>query len=155
MKLLNHALVHQLADKANQSARGRSMYNLHEQPHDTLQRMLNYLTRHTYVQPHKHEKPAKREAFVVLKGELAYLEFDNQGCISRHAVLNPEQGNYGVEITPRAWHTLIPISDEVLVFEVKDGPYQPETDKVFAPWAPAEGDPNCAAYQQQCLQQIL
>ena len=38
------------------------------------------------------------------------------------------------------------LEPDTVVFEVKPGPYQPTSDKDFAPWAPAEGGPDAPAY---------
>ena len=52
----------------------------------------------------------------------------------------------GVDIQPGVWHTIAVLSDHVVCFEVKPGPYSVATDKDFAPWAPREGDPRAGAY---------
>jgi hypothetical protein len=36
-----------------------------------------------------------------------------------------------------------------VVYEVKTGPYAPNNDKSFAPWAPREGEPGVAAYLRE------
>jgi hypothetical protein len=38
------------------------------------------------------------------------------------------------------------LTDHVVCFEVKPGPYSTANDKDFAPWAPGEGGPTAAAY---------
>jgi hypothetical protein len=38
------------------------------------------------------------------------------------------------------------LSDHVVCFEVKPGPYSAANDKDFAPWAPREGDTGAATY---------
>ena len=40
---------------------------------------------------------------------------------------------------------------EQVLYEVKNGPYAQETDKAFAPWAPAEGDPGTAEYLETLM----
>jgi hypothetical protein len=40
-------------------------------------------------------------------------------------------------MTPRAWHSLIALESSI-IYEVKDGPYDPADDKYFAGWAPGE-----------------
>ncbi|MGD8861079.1 MAG: hypothetical protein PVI30_13820 [Myxococcales bacterium] len=34
------------------------------------------------------------------------------------------------------------LEPDTLIYEVKPGPWSAATDKSFAPWAPAEGDPG-------------
>ena len=67
--------LNQLSHKANQSPRKRMNHNFHHHADDPLQRMLHALHTGTYVQPHKHKDPDKREVFIVLQGSAAVLEF--------------------------------------------------------------------------------
>src|SRR3989339_1336439 len=132
--------------KGKESPRLRSMYNFHTFPEDPVQRMINALEPYSYVQPHKHKDPDKREVFIALTGSLLVVEFDNEGKILSHIVLNARNGNYGVEIAPRVWHTIVALESGTTAYELKDGPYIPVTDKNFAPWAPKEGSENAWFY---------
>ena len=48
----------------------------------------------------------------------------------------------GAELPVDTWHTLVALQPSIL-FELKEGPYHALSDKDFAAWAPAEGDPDC------------
>jgi hypothetical protein len=48
------------------------------------------------------------------------------------------------EIPGGEWHSVIFQAPAAVVLEVKAGPYQPQLDKEFASWAPAENDPAAA-----------
>jgi len=48
----------------------------------------------------------------------------------------------GVEIETGRWHTLAALEADTVVFEVKQGPCAPHSDKDFAAWAPAEVQPR-------------
>ena len=108
--------------------------------------MLNALEPGTYLQPHKHENPDKREVFILLRGSLVVVFFDSTGNPSDFVLLDREKGNLAVEIPLRAWHTIIALESGSVIYEVKDGPYQPLSDKLFASWAPHEGQPGCIEY---------
>ena len=108
--------------------------------------MLNALEPGTYLQPHKHENPDKREVFIVLRGSLVVVFFDESGNPTDFVLLDPENGNHAVEIPVGAWHTLFALESGSVVYEVKDGPYQQLSDKNFASWAPKEGDSECNKY---------
>jgi cupin fold WbuC family metalloprotein len=69
--------------------------------------MLNAMEPGTYVQPHKHENPDKREAFLLLRGKMLVVSFDEAGQVTDHVVLDPQAGNFGLEVPPRTYHTLI------------------------------------------------
>jgi cupin fold WbuC family metalloprotein len=135
-----------LKTQAKQSERKRKNFNFHKHPDDTLQRMMHAMNPGTYVHPHKHENPDKREAFIILEGKVAVIEFDDAGKIVSYIILNRDTCNYGVEIPERTWHMLIALEENSVVYEVKDGPWSPLDDKNFAPWAPKEGDAACQAY---------
>lgn len=145
---INEVLLESVRNAAADSPRKRKNYNFHEEADDPLQRMLHVMNPGTYVQPHKHESPDKREAFIVLTGRVAVLEFNNEGKIVNSITLDRITRNHGVEILPRTWHSLICLEAGTVVYELQDGPYIPNDDKDFASWAPAEGDPSCEDYLQ-------
>lgn len=151
---IDEAFISETSAKAQSSARRRMNYNFHQEDAATLQRMLNAMEPDTYIQPHKHEDPDKVEAFFVLRGRILLIEFDEEGHITDHIILDPKCGNYGGEIPPKTWHTLISLESGSVAYEVKDGPYDPSVDKNFASWAPAEGDKDCTAYNQKLLREL-
>ncbi len=135
-----------LKAQAKHSPRKRKNYNFHKIAGDPLQRMMHAMNPGTYVQPHKHENPDKREAFIVLEGKVAVVEFNDMGKIISYVILGHYTGNYIVEIPERTWHMLIALEENSVVYEVKDGPYSPIDDKNFAGWAPKEGEDSCTDY---------
>jgi cupin fold WbuC family metalloprotein len=143
-----------LIDKAANSGRRRTIHNFHKDYSDTLQRMMNVMNKDTYIQPHKHEDPDKREAFIIFKGKGVVVEFNDDGEIADYFILDPAKGKYGCEVAERTWHTVICLEDNSIFYEVKDGPYNPADDKNFATWAPKEGDNGCHEYNEQLLEQI-
>lgn len=147
-------LLQTVSQQAKKSARLRTNYNFHTTPSDTLQRMLNAVEPYSYVCPHKHEHPNKREAFIILTGKMLVVEFDLFGNITDHIVLDANTGNFGVELPPATYHTIVALVANTVVYEVKDGPYEVSNDKGFAPWAPAEGSPNCQEYLMMLLNKL-
>ena len=147
-------LIEALLDKANNSERKRANYNFHNSEDDTLQRMLNCLNIGTYIAPHKHENPDKREAFIILRGKILIITFTETGTITKHFLLEEGSDNIGAEIPPRTYHTLIPLKSGSVLYELKDGPWDIKTDKIFAPWAPKEGDENALDFNEDLLKKI-
>lgn len=141
-------------DKAQASPRKRMNYNYHPELSDPLQRMLNAIEPGTYVQPHKHENPDKTEVFMVLKGSMAVLEFDDNGNVIDHIVLDFTKGNYATEIPAGTWHTIISLESGSVAYEIKNGPYVQIEDKNFASWAPKERDPEVQEYLNRLLKEI-
>ncbi len=154
MKLINNDVIIQLGNEALLSSRKRVNLNLHEYSEDLLQRMVNVLEPGTYLQAHMHSDPQKREMFVILRGSLLVCVFNDSGSISEHVILDRDNGNYIVEIPPSTWHTIIPLAVHTAVFECKDGPYYPENDKVFAPWAPAENTAEALQFNKDILKKL-
>jgi len=115
--------------------------------------MLNAVEPGSYVQPHKHENPDKREVFVLLKGKMAVVFFDEKGTLTDSIILEGSQ-NYGIEIPPGVWHTIISLQSGTVVYEVKDGPYSVDDDKNFAQWAPDENSDENKIYLQDLLKKL-
>jgi cupin fold WbuC family metalloprotein len=109
----------------------------------------------TYIQPHKHENPDKREIFFALRGRILVVEFHPDGGIREFIVLDPLKGTYGAEIAPRTFHSLIALEPGSVVYEFKDGPYDPIDDKNFAPWAPREHGPGVEDYLRRLVESCI
>ncbi len=142
--------LEQLSVQAKSSERKRKNFNYHPTFSDPINRMLNAVEPGSYIQPHKHENRDKREVFILIKGKMVVVFFDDEGKIIDHIILD-NQENFGVEIPPSVWHTLISLESGTVVYEVKDGPYSPDDDKNFATWAPKEGKTDCKIYLDKIL----
>jgi len=138
--IINDELIDPLLEKSKTAPRLRQNYNFHKEASDPLHRMLNIIQPGSYVHPHKHENPDKREAFILISGKLLVVLFKNDGEIEKSVVLNRDKQTYGIEIQPGVYHTIIALEPDTVVYEVKDGPYNPNNDKQFANWAPKEKD---------------
>jgi cupin fold WbuC family metalloprotein len=148
---INNNLLAPIIKEGIASSRKRKNYNFHATANDLMHRMVHASNRETYVQPHKHENPDKTEAFIILKGRILLVEFNDKGNITDHFIMDANQGNYGVEIPPRTWHMLITLEDNSVFYEVKNGPWDITDDKFFAPWSPSEGDKDADDYLNKIL----
>ena len=151
---INNSLINPLIAQARSGERKRKNHNFHAAASDPIHRMLHAMEPETYVQPHKHENPDKLETFIILKGQVAAIEYTDQGEVCDWIIMDPETGNFGMEVAPRKWHSLICLESGSVVYEVKDGPWDPADDKFFASWAPKEGDAGCCAFNNKVLEQI-
>lgn len=154
MKKINAKLIDSVLKIADESPRKRTNYNFHFGPDDPLQRMLNAMQPGTYLQPHKHENPDKREVFIALTGKFVVIQFNDDGIVADHMLLDPTVKECAAEIDARIYHTIICLEPDSLIYELKDGPYRMSDDKNFASWAPKEGEPGCKAYLDKLLAQI-
>ncbi len=144
VQMLNRALMHELIERAKGSPRLRVNHNFHGSMEENPHRFLNVMVKGTYIAPHRHLDPPKAEAFLVLEGEVAFFVFDDSGRVVRTEVVGRDP--IGIDLSPGVWHTLAPVSEHAVCYEVKPGPYLASTDKDFAPWAPREGDPRAPEY---------
>lgn len=144
--LVTAAMLARLAAAARRAPRHR----VHETFHawsDGYQRMLNVVQPDAYLPPHRHRAPAKGESFVVLNGTIAFFAFDGDGTVRQAVRVGPRHPVRAVDLEAGVWHTFLALEPDTVVFEGKNGPYDPETDKELAPWAPVEGDPAAEAYR--------
>lgn len=144
IQIVDQELLDQVVAKAKTAPRRRINHNLHRLE-DQVQRMLNALEPNTYVRPHRHVDPPKTEMFVILRGRVAVLIFDDAGEIETCKILSP-RGTCVIDIPPGHWHGLIALDSGSILIEAKDGPYVASADKDFAPWAARENSREVEAW---------
>jgi len=141
IKRLNQELLDAVAEKAQSRPRLRQNHDFHEAP-EKVQRFLNALQPGTYVRPHRHLRAPDGngfEFFLVLQGALGMLILDEQGQVIHTERIEAQGPTRGVELAEGNFHTLIALEPNTVMLELKEGPYQPSTDKDFLPMFPAEG----------------
>lgn len=143
---ITDTLLSEVIVKAKESPRRRMNHNFHPELSDPVQRLLNALEPWTYIRPHKHR--TKEEAFVLLKGSVLAVAFNDDGSIRDHAILNRNSGTLGVEFEENTYHMLTSLETGSVVYEIKEGPFVPHTEGSSAPWAPAEGTDACIPFLQ-------
>lgn len=150
---IDQSLLDALTSKASSVPRLRINHNFHEGDSDPLQRMLNAMEPGTYIRPHLHMNPDKREAFICLRGRFMVVEYNDDGTIHDFIILDPQEGNFACEIAAGRYHNMIALCSGSVAYELKDGPYDPATDKKFAPWAPEEGSSGTSKFIASILNQ--
>jgi len=151
MQRIGKALLSNLTAEAQASRRLRKNYNFHQDYSEILQRWLNAIEPESYIQPHKHVNPDKTEVVIALTGRFLVIEFDDLGNINDTMILDAVNGPFGTEISPRIYHTVISLEAGGVVYEFKEGPFDPANPKYFAPWAPAEDTAEAATYMRELL----
>ncbi|MDE7126094.1 MAG: WbuC family cupin fold metalloprotein [Muribaculaceae bacterium] len=116
-KLLDEVMV-----KAEQSIRLRMNYNLHDSLDAKAQRLINVLLPGTILPIHRHQQTA--ETYVLLRGRMVVVFYNDMGVRTEQFLLDPNVGQYGVQIPAGQWHT-IEVMEPSAILEVKDGPYIP------------------------------
>ena len=149
MKLVKSEMLDELAARAGETKRLRINYNIHESLSDPVQRLFIAAEPHSYFRPHRHL--GKSEFAMVLRGLFDVLIFDDDGVVTERISIGQDTGILGLEIPADQCHTWIPRSEQSVFFEVKQGPYDPATSLVFAPWSPEEGSDQVMEFQTKLL----
>ena len=123
---------------SRQSSRKRIILPIHREQNALVQRMINFLQPGTYIRPHKHPLPHATESLVLLKGAIKFYTFDDEGNIISDQIISAEPLPGVLDIEPNTWHSFKVLEPDTVLFECKKGPYDAETDKIFAEWAPEE-----------------
>lgn len=120
--VINKELLDEVGAKASESARLRMNYNLHDSLDAKAQRLINVLLPGTVLPIHRHRHTA--ETYVLLRGKMFVVFYNDLGAQVERYLLDPTIGNYGVQIPAGQWHG-IEVIEPSAIFEVKDGPYMP------------------------------
>lgn len=123
MKVIDQTLLDKVSTEAKVSPRLRMNYNFHQSLEDKCHRFLNALEPGTAVPIHRH--PTKEETFIVLRGKIKVLTYNDDGAVIDSVVLCSEDGRYGVDIPKGVWHSLESLESNSCIFEVKEGPFVP------------------------------
>jgi cupin fold WbuC family metalloprotein len=138
MKIINSSTFKDLLARADSSPRRRSNFNIHESSQDRIQRYLVAAKLDSYFRPHRHR--SRFELALVLRGKFDLLLFDDHAVVTSRISLGPELEACGFEMPPDVWHTWIPMVDDSIFLEIKEGPYDPGSASEFANWSPPEGN---------------
>lgn len=121
--IIDEKLLDEVTARAKASERLRMNFNLHETLDAKAQRLLNALEPGTILPIHRH--PHTAETYVLLRGRIDVMFYDDSGVEAQRFPLDPLAGNYGVQIPKGQWHTLEVLRSGTVILEVKDGPYMP------------------------------
>jgi cupin fold WbuC family metalloprotein len=144
--LIDDALLDRLCAEAAASPRRRKNHNFHARDDHPAHRLLNAMQMDSYIPPHRHLDANKDESFVVLRGLLGVVIFDDAGDVLQSAKVGAGGTALGVDIPHGAWHTAVALAPDTVFLEAKAGPYLPFTAAERATWAPAENTPEAAPW---------
>ena len=148
IKLIDERLISKVLGESKNLERKRLNYNFHKDYNDPIQRILNVFNPGTYIRPHKHENPDKTEVFIILSGRVAVVIFGDKGDVKDAHILDSDGPVHGIEIEPRTWHSFVALETSA-VYEIKNGPWDINTDKKFASWAPEEGSRESSKFLEK------
>lgn len=120
--IINDELLDKITTEAEASPRLRMNFNLHVSLDAKAQRLINILLPGTILPIHRHRHTA--ETYVLLRGKMFVVFYDDMGAQIVRYLLDSTIGNYGVQIPKGQWHT-VEVIEPSAILEVKDGPYTP------------------------------
>ena len=123
MKVIDKSLLDKVSSEANNSPRLRMNFNFHQSLDDKCHRFLNAVEPGTIVPIHHHV--TKDETFILLRGKVRVLTYNDQGNVIDDVVLSHENGQYGVNISKCVWHKLEAIEPDSVIFECKEWLFVP------------------------------
>lgn len=108
---------------------------LQESSEGLLQEMIISRCKDDYCRPDKHR--GIPESHTILEGSELIVLFDDDGTVTDAFLLDREKGYLTYRINEDIFHMTIPLTETAIDYEVKLGPFQPESN-IFPDWAPKE-----------------
>lgn len=137
---LTDEMIQQGIRGSRESDRRRIILPIHRIQDAEVQRMINFLQPGTYIRPHKHPLNHATESLVLIQGAILFYTFNDSGEIETKRRVDSKPLAGVLDIEPNVWHSFKVLEPDTILFECKKGPYDAEKDKIFAPWAPEEGE---------------
>lgn len=88
--IINVRLIDKVTRWAQNSPRLRMNYNFHQSLEEKCHRMLNALEAGTEIPIHHH--PTKGETFILMRGKVRVLTYNDDGTIIDDMILSQESG---------------------------------------------------------------
>lgn len=146
MKVIDRNLLKKLTEVAQENPRLRKNYNLHPSDEFCCHRLLNAIEPDSYIRPHRHLDPVKDETFVIVRGKLGVIIFDDLGKAIQTVVLDSEGDAVIADIPHGVFHGAVSLAPGTIFFEAKAGPYKPLTEAEKAHWSPEDGSAGVGDY---------
>lgn len=123
--IIDQKFLDSLSAHAKANPRLRQSYDLRTTPDDKSQRMLNALEPGTITPIHRHRNTSEKMVMVMVRGKLIERFYDDDGNITDEFLMD-HCGQYPmVQIEVGRWHSLEVLEEGTVIFEAKDGAYEP------------------------------
>ena len=119
----NTELLDTLTAQAKENPRLRQAFDLRTTPNDSSQRILNAVEPGTILPIHRHR--GSTETIIVLRGKVVQHYYNDAGEKTASYVLAPQSAKVGMSVPVGQWHALESLEEGSVIFESKDGAYQP------------------------------
>jgi cupin fold WbuC family metalloprotein len=149
MRVVGAETLREVSESARQSPRLRKNYNLHDKDSSACHRLFNGIEPGSYIRPHRHLHEDKDETFLIVRGRLGIVTFDESGAVTGSALLSAASGNLAADIPHGLYHTAVSLESGTIFFEAKAGPYVPLAEGEKAGFAPEEGSAQAAPFLER------
>jgi len=146
MKIIDNTTLDRLSAEAGENPRRRRNLNIHPTDDFCCHRLFNAIEPDSYIRPHRHLDPVKSETFVIVRGELGVLTFDDQGNVLEKVLLAAGGPVVALDVPHGIFHTAVSLAAGTIFFEAKAGPYLPLSEAETAGWAPADSSSGAIRY---------
>ena len=119
--IITHEILNELTAKAKASERLRANLDLRNSSGNQSQRMLNALDPGTVMPIHRHKSTS--ETCVCIRGHFEENFYDDRGNLTDTIDMVP--GGVALNIEKGQWHSLKCLESGTVLFEAKDGAYEP------------------------------
>lgn len=120
---LDKKLLDKLSKEASVNPRLRVSYDLRNSDKDKSQRMLNALHPGTVLPIHRHRSTT--ETLVVIRGAILHKFYNDNGELLESFVLKAGGDSFAIQIPAGQFHSLECYEEGTVIFEAKDGIYEP------------------------------
>ena len=125
--VLTAEILDALSAKAKTNERLRMNYDLRTSPDDQSQRMLNAMEPGTVLPIHRHTTTC--ETIVMMRGSIKEMFYDDKGNLTESVVLKAGTEPSAMNIPKGVWHNLECLEPGTILFEAKDGPFEPRREE--------------------------
>ena len=121
--IIDQKLLDDLSAQAKANPRLRQSYDLRTTPKGQSQRMLNALEIGTILPIHCHK--TSTETLVMVRGKLCEDFYNDKNEIIESIILEAGGEVPMIQIPVGQWHSLEVLDEGTIIFEAKDGAYEP------------------------------
>ncbi len=133
---INASVIRELKRKAEANEKGRYRLCLQHSPQDSLHEMYIVRSKGDYGRPDKHLHTT--ESHTIVDGAMLVILFEENGQIRDLFELSKDN-YFSYRIDANIYHMQLPLTDQVVYYEVKLGPFTDESN-IFPDWAPSPED---------------
>lgn len=125
---ITQVLLDHLTEEAKKNPRLRMNFDLRNSSEDQSQRMLNAIEPGSPLPIHRHQKTS--ETVVCLRGKLVWEYYDElERMCTERIELTPNGQVVALNVPAGQWHTVKALESGSVILEMKNGPYEPQSDE--------------------------